>query len=133
MEYELSEQFMMLTPGGHELLVELDYPKITVSRANLVHQHTGAMRPLGREISETLSRAFKAKQVYERALREVTAIESRHGGLDDTRRALGAGHPGLKSLQNEAAYHRAIIEDMRARAYYFYEAAMRAVDKAAEH
>jgi hypothetical protein len=70
-----SQIVMLTTPCGHEVRAELDFDDFAVRHAKVVHNYTGVMKPLDGATTETLARALKAKQVYEHAMAETSAVE----------------------------------------------------------
>ena len=126
------ESLTLLTPLGHEIWAEMDYERGELLSAKVVHAHTGVMRPLARDCRETLERALRARQVYEHALAETSAIEDTLQGYGSLLSALGAGHPALKPYHKEAEQHRQIARDMQHHAERYYENALSAIDALAE-
>lgn len=126
------DTLILTTPRGHEVVAELDYENFAVSRARVVHTHTGVIKPLDNEISENLARALRAKQVYEHALQETKLVEQTLNGFGEAVMALGKRHPAVQPYWTEAEQHRAIARDMHTQAQNFHNDAMSAIDKLAE-
>jgi hypothetical protein len=120
---------ILTTPGGHEVVADLDYENFEVRRAKVVHSYTGVIKPLDEKTAENLARALKAKQVYEQALGESKAVEQTLKGFGEAVAALGKKHPALAPYWKEAEQHHSIAQDMRERAKHFHDDAMRAIDK----
>ena len=120
---------IMKTPAGHEVLAELDYEHFEVCAAKVVHCETGVMRPLDGRISDNLARALHARQIYEAAMKESHAVETKLSSFGEAIVKLGYHHPALEPYWREVEQHRAIARDMGERARHFHDNAMAAIDK----
>ena len=120
---------MMTTPAGHEVLAELDYADFGLRTAKVVHAKTGVMRPLDPLIAENLARALHARQIYETAVKEGRAVETKLSGFSEAIIKLGPTHPALEPYWREVEQHRTIARDMGARARHFHNTATAAIDK----
>lgn len=120
---------LFTTPAGHEVVADLDYESFKLRHAKVVHSYTGVIKPLDDKTAENLARALKAKHVFEQALSERQAVEKILDGFGAAVKALGETHPALAPYWKEAQQHRLIAEDMRARAKYFHDDAMKAIDR----
>ncbi len=126
-----SDIVMLTTPRGHEVRAELEYDGFAVRHAKVINHYTGVMKPLDPMTAETLARALKAKQVYEHAVAETKAVEETLKRFGQLASALGNDHPALEPYWREAKQHQTIAADMRARARYFHDDAMDAIDRLA--
>ena len=129
MHHPLRDTVLLTTPGGHEVVAELAYDTFAVRHAKVVNHYTGVMKPLDHVTAETLSRALKAKRVYEHAIAETRAVEDTLKRFGNVAMALGNQHPALEPYWREASQHKAIADDMRQRARHFHDDAMAAIDK----
>ena len=121
----------LTTPQGHEVMAELDHDALALNHAKVVNRYSGIVKPLDANTTEVLTRALKAKRVYEEALAQTREAEStfkRFGGLAQ---ALGTDHPAVAPYWEEAQKHKIIARDMLERAQQFHDDAMVVIDKLA--
>ena len=128
----LHDTIMLTTPRGHEVLAQLDYRAFELRAAKAIHHYTGVVTALDDKTSHLLSRALKAKQIYEMAVAETHAAHAMLERMSELTRSNNHEHPVLAPYWHEAQQHQTIAEDMRHRAKHFHDSAMAVIDRTLE-